>query len=349
MERDDKGSSLARKSPLYISTQVDGTENDCVKSEEMEPECEEHELFLREEYATSSSNNILPYKINNHQQLNDFRIRTPNGLSHKRNIDSRYTYLIDENDTVEDADQSHNVNVDNFRQGSSAPSSNIIYQMPNYEQFAGNLAPTSSTSVLVSFVIIFVILAVTIVPKIIPRSTEPSEVQDDLYNDYDVFDDINDIKVTTNIVETVKTVKSTTDKLQDHQKPIHSDVRCKCICPPFPSSNDTHQSSSIQSSQRRLYVGNTTPNQCNCMNIVRSHFKTDTSMLLREFCVRCECKYQSRNTRTIRRNVVFFIAVLSGLALYMVIQYILKHFRITRRSLPRHLKWLHHQIANESY
>lgn len=316
---------------------------------------EEHDLFLKDDYVTTSSGFILPSRVVSQQQ-NEFRGRTPNGISNPDRQNHRHNNLIDRGHSGNFNDHSNRItkeqfSIDDSGRGSPTPPSTVIYQMPNYEQFAGNLAPTSTTSVLVSFVIIFVILAVTIVPKIIPRSSP--EGQDDAYIDYD-YDYIelsnsksgDDLKIQDIGHKTSAPPAITTAQEQDHQKPMHSDVRCKCICPPFPSSNDKLI---LNSSHRRLYVGNTRPDQCNCLNIVRPHFKTDTKMLLRDFCVRCECKFQNRNTRTIKRNVIFFIAVSTGLSLYLVVQYLLKHFRITRRSLPRHLRWLHHQMANESY
>ena len=94
--------------------------------------------------------------------------------------------------------------------------------------------------------------------------------------------------------------------------PQHGDVRCKCVCPsPQVVANDSSPT------QRRLYVGNTTPDQCDCYKVVQPHLKHNVA--LKEFCARCECKYQSRNTKTIRWFVVFTIIVVASLSMYMVV------------------------------
>lgn len=93
--------------------------------------------------------------------------------------------------------------------------------------------------------------------------------------------------------------------------PEHGDVRCKCVCPsPQIFGNNSSPT------QRRLYVGNTTPDQCDCYKVVAPHLSRD--IVLKDFCARCECKYQSRNTTTIRWFVVFTILVVASLSLYML-------------------------------
>lgn len=98
---------------------------------------------------------------------------------------------------------------------------------------------------------------------------------------------------------------------QQQQTPIHGNVRCKCVCP-APPSNSTAKNTS----QRRLYVGNTSPDQCNCYKVVQPHL--DHTIQLKEFCAKCECKYQSRNTATIRWFVIFTIILVSVLSIYLV-------------------------------
>ena len=295
--------------------------------EEIELESDEHELFLCNEYVKPQSNNVLPYKATNFI-MNKSHIR--NGLTRnnypKRNGQiSNPTSLV--NNSCNDSTRVETFQVDDSGFDSSTPSS-VAYQIPNYDQFAGNLAPSSPYSVLISFIIIFVILAVTIVPKIIPES-QPS---DEDFVDGDLSE------------------SSTTKIAQIPYQSVHLDARCKCICPPLlkQKTEDNANSTINSSDKRRLYVGNTSPDQCNCNNIVQPHFKEESSKLsLREFCVRCECRYQSRNTTTIKRNIVFFIAVLVGLSLYLIIQYLLKHLRLTRRSLPPNLRWMSHQMNED--
>lgn len=109
----------------------------------------------------------------------------------------------------------------------------------------------------------------------------------------------------------------------------HDDVRCKCVCPSpqvvFKDSSPT---------QRRLYVGNSSPEQCNCYNVVQPHI--DPKMIqLKDFCARCECKYQSRNTATIRWSVLFVVFVLSILCLYMLAYSLWENYRLNgSRGFP---------------
>lgn len=88
--------------------------------------------------------------------------------------------------------------------------------------------------------------------------------------------------------------------------------RCKCVCPSLDIANSTSPN------QRRvLYVDNTTPDQCNCYTVVQPQLKNIVAP--KDFCSRCECKYQSRNTTTIRWFVIFTIIVITLLSLYMVV------------------------------
>lgn len=283
--------------------------SDWQDAEDIELGSEEHDLFLRDNYISHNGNGVLPFLATSQSE----------GLNGKttwnRSQSQSSTNLLESNDPyskvesfqIEDADGS----------GSPVPSSSVVYQLPNYQQFAGKLAPSSPASIIVSFIIIVVILCVTIVPMIIPVSNG---------------DELTDDVILANGTEVKARVE-------------HADARCKCICPPPPQpTHINNDKKTIDSSKRRLYVGNTSPNQCNCNNIVQPHLN-DTQILLKDFCARCECRYQSRNTTTIRRIIIFFIAVLVGLGLYMFVQYLLKYFRITRRNLPRQFRWLIHQLT----
>lgn len=286
-----------------IDIDLEGWDN----AEDIELRSDEHDLFLQDSYVRPNNTNILPFKATNMVHHSD---RFDGRLSSNRSHD------IDA--SVNDGEQcSTSFQNENTRSGS--PSSSIVYQLPNYQQFAGSLGPSSRASVVASFIIVIVILFVTIVPIIMPQSSVP---------------------VDSGIGHVISGGNGT--KAQN-AKVEHADVRCKCICPPRPLSQKDDKSSSTSSPLRRLYVGNTLPNQCNCENIVQAHLK-DVKIPLKEFCVGCECRYQSRNTTTIKRNVEFFIILLSALCLYMLVQYLLKYFRITRKSLPRRLKWLSHQL-----
>lgn len=105
----------------------------------------------------------------------------------------------------------------------------------------------------------------------------------------------------------------------------HRDVRCKCICPPLPDEKDKNKKD-----QKRFYVDLTTLDECNCNHVVVPNI-TIPAKLVDEFCVKCECKYQSRNTTTIRRVVYFFLTVLSGFCAYMAFNLSLKYLKFNLR------------------
>lgn len=222
----------------------------------------------------------------------------------------------------------------------SPSSSSVFHHTANIQHLSSSLVPTSPASIFASFVIVFVIIFVTILPILNPQNQFSTTTE--LY-DYQTED-------TDKVIKGNQTASNSTSN-------EHLDVRCKCICPPMPvstpsstetNSNLTDKTSSklTNTRQRRLYVSNSPPRQCNCDNVVLPQL-VDLKSLSKDFCSNCQCRYQSRNTKNIKRNVVFFIAVLSGLTIYMLIQYLFKYFRITRRSLPRRLKWLSFQITED--
>lgn len=296
------------------SATIDIDADDWGDTEEIELESEEHDLFLQKDCIKSTNKDLLPFKATSPtSQANGVNGR----LSRNRSHSQLPKAANDNNDTIEQS------SIELFEMENTkddlTTTPPVVYQVPNYQQYAGDLAPSSPTSVLVSFIIIVVILFVTIVPIILPQSS----TNIDNYPEDDV-------------------IKGNGSFAQIQIE--HADARCKCICPPLPQTHKNEKEKKSNPTERRLYVGNTSPDQCNCNNIVQPHM-IDNKFLIKEFCSRCECRYQSRNTSTIRRNVVFFIAVLVGLGFYMFVQYILKYFRITRRNLPRQLRWLSHQLT----
>ncbi|XP_022243876.1 putative protein 2 isoform X3 [Limulus polyphemus] len=77
----------------------------------------------------------------------------------------------------------------------------------------------------------------------------------------------------------------------------YSDIRCKCVCPSTEVVNGSK-------TERNLYIGNVPPDECNCDGVVLSQIGYDLKNKEREFCPRCECHYESRNTTTIREEPV---------------------------------------------
>jgi len=91
------------------------------------------------------------------------------------------------------------------------------------------------------------------------------------------------------------------------------DVRCKCVCPALQAAkNDTSPDS-----KRRLYVGNVERDQCTCDSVVLPFLKDKVEVNPKEFCPRCECRYQSRNTQIIKWVIIFIVVVLACLVVYM--------------------------------
>lgn len=312
-------------------------------ADDIELDGDEHDLFLKKNHVNSNGVDATPFSkpispiatsvanhsnglvLTRHQQSPRTRsqIYTDNQNS-DTNDDNHEAFELPSGSTIDQ----HHMSADD-----SADLPPIVYQVPNFQQFADNFEPLSHSSIIVSLIIITVILCVTILPII---SLPPKH-----HHSQDLKDNV--------------IANSSSPNSAQHKQPVeHADFRCKCICPPTPNQltnntvgNTTINQSSSDLNQRRLYVGNTSPNQCNCNNIVQPHL-TDLK-LHKNFCSSCECRYQSRNTTTIRRNVIFFITVLSVLGLYMFVQYLLRYFKITRRSLPGQLRWLSFQLNESGY
>ncbi|XP_031565082.1 putative protein 2 [Actinia tenebrosa] len=77
----------------------------------------------------------------------------------------------------------------------------------------------------------------------------------------------------------------------------YSDVRCKCVCP---KGNST---------ERNVFVATVEPEQCNCQHIVKRE---------ENFCLRCQCMYEARNTILIKVVIIFIIVLLVCLTVYAI-------------------------------
>lgn len=91
----------------------------------------------------------------------------------------------------------------------------------------------------------------------------------------------------------------------------YEDVRCKCVCPSPEVVNGSK-------SDRKLYIGNVPPLKCDCNGVILPQVSDDVRVKEKEFCPRCECKYESRNTTTIKVVVILIIWVISLLVVYML-------------------------------
>jgi len=79
----------------------------------------------------------------------------------------------------------------------------------------------------------------------------------------------------------------------------YEDQRCRCICPPK-NATDT----------RKVYIEPfKDPAMCKCENVVSTN---------PDFCSKCSCEWQKRNTTTIKVVVIIIICVISLLVLYML-------------------------------
>ena len=90
-----------------------------------------------------------------------------------------------------------------------------------------------------------------------------------------------------------------------------SDVRCKCICPKEAHANKTNV----------IIVNSTSPETCTCAHVVK---REET------FCLKCECKYETRNTLLIKVIVIFVIISITSLYVYMLFLFI----RSKQRKIP---------------
>ena len=98
------------------------------------------------------------------------------------------------------------------------------------------------------------------------------------------------------------------------------DFRCKCICPSpqIVSTNESVIHSNVTKPDRSVYIGNVSPMQCNCDGVVLPQLTSEVQGKAKEFCPRCECKYESRNQTTIKWVVTMLIALILCLTAYML-------------------------------
>ena len=116
----------------------------------------------------------------------------------------------------------------------------------------------------------------------------------------------------------------------------YNDARCKCICPSpqVVTPNETHATTSGQNQdnhssqehgssgekrpERSIYIGNVERESCNCDGVVLPKLTPDVQGRAKEFCPWCECKYESRNTTTIKWTVSLVISLVVILVVYMI-------------------------------
>ncbi|CAH1179014.1 unnamed protein product [Phaedon cochleariae] len=101
----------------------------------------------------------------------------------------------------------------------------------------------------------------------------------------------------------------------------YEDKRCKCICPSIASV--TNKTDTMNQTSRILYITNVPPNKCNCDGVILPRIGQYIIGKEQEFCPRCECKYENRNTTIIKVVVIIVIWVISILVIYMAFLIIL--------------------------
>ncbi|XP_065172397.1 uncharacterized protein CG1161 [Atheta coriaria] len=96
--------------------------------------------------------------------------------------------------------------------------------------------------------------------------------------------------------------------------------RCRCVCP----SMSTVTNSTLRSHQTKiLHIANVQPHQCKCESVILPNIIDHIQGKGPEFCQRCECKYEARNTNIIKFVVIIVIWVISILVIYMAFLIIL--------------------------
>ncbi|XP_058464671.1 uncharacterized protein CG1161 [Malaya genurostris] len=94
----------------------------------------------------------------------------------------------------------------------------------------------------------------------------------------------------------------------------YEDKRCKCICPSIKSVNNNTE----DDSDRMLIIDNVPPNKCNCDGVILPRVAEKIKGKEQEFCPRCDCKYENRNTTIIKVVVIIVIWIISLLVIYML-------------------------------
>ncbi|XP_063545909.1 uncharacterized protein CG1161-like isoform X1 [Cydia strobilella] len=97
----------------------------------------------------------------------------------------------------------------------------------------------------------------------------------------------------------------------------YEDKRCKCVCPSPSAVLNNNSTSNNTTSDRKLYIANVHPNKCNCDGVILPQVGELIKGREQEFCPRCECKYENRNTTIIKVVVIIVIWVIMLLVVYM--------------------------------
>ncbi|KAM3968481.1 proton-transporting V-type ATPase complex assembly regulator TMEM9 [Aphomia sociella] len=92
----------------------------------------------------------------------------------------------------------------------------------------------------------------------------------------------------------------------------YEDRRCRCVCPsPAAVINKT------LSTDRKLFIANVPPSKCNCDGVILPRVGDEIKGREQEFCPRCDCNYETRNTTVIMVVVIIVLWLLMLLSVYM--------------------------------
>ncbi|XP_064078655.1 uncharacterized protein CG1161-like [Macrobrachium nipponense] len=105
------------------------------------------------------------------------------------------------------------------------------------------------------------------------------------------------------------------------------DKRCICVCP-NPSNVNGTKSTCVS------YTKHVAPSKCDCENVVLPKIPKNIEPNGQEFCAQCECKYESRNSTTIKVVVILVLWIISLLVVYMLFLLCLDPLLNKRRSQP---------------
>lgn len=108
----------------------------------------------------------------------------------------------------------------------------------------------------------------------------------------------------------------------EFQAQSYEDKRCKCVCP----SVNSVINRTTNDDSRMLIIENVPPSMCNCDGVILPRLSKKNISIEgkeKEFCPRCDCKYENRNTTTIKVIVTIVIFVISILVVYMLFLFLL--------------------------
>ena len=87
------------------------------------------------------------------------------------------------------------------------------------------------------------------------------------------------------------------------------DMRCICICPSFTVIGE-------EETNRKIYIDILNKENCSCEKVL-SPWKPNKTEMLKQFCPRCQCNFEVRNTTTMKIVVIIIICILALLFIYM--------------------------------